>query len=55
VAKRNRLAIDNSDLAGRSGDRFRAPRTVIGLNDPGNGVQQFNSLATTNYRVFRHC
>jgi hypothetical protein len=30
MAKRNLLAIDNSDLAGRSGNRFRAPLTMIG-------------------------
>jgi hypothetical protein len=30
MAQRNLLAIDNSDLAGRSGARFRAPLTMLG-------------------------
>jgi hypothetical protein len=34
MAQRNLLAIDNSDLAGRSGARFRAPLTMIGDKSP---------------------
>lgn len=32
TAKRHLLAIDNSDLAGRSGNRFRAPLTMLAKN-----------------------
>jgi hypothetical protein len=39
LAKRNVLAIDNSDLAGRSGARFRAPLTMIAETSPLHSQQ----------------
>lgn len=44
IAKRNLLAIDNSDLAGRTGNRFRAPLNMIVAKSP-------HSLAST-YAAF---